>query len=160
MAETNQEEITSTQTLSGRDLASVIILGVIAGVITWGVYELLLHFVVPGLFCRDSTTSLCETAPSIMDGVSLVIGAVVALLGLIRLRVFRPLLVVLATIIALGGLAQRADVLAWYFSLLACGVLFGLAYGLFAWMAKIRLFWTALLVSAVLVIVTRLVLFG
>lgn len=160
MSETNtQEETGFVTTMSWRELMAVAVVGVASGVITWAVYQLLNRYVTPGLFCGDSTTSVCTAAPSLTDGLSLIVGAIAGLLGLIRLRTFRPLLVVLAALVALGGLTQRVDVMHWYYSLLACAVMFGLAYGLFAWVAKIRSFWVSVIVSAVLVVLTRFVLF-
>lgn len=161
MTETNQEEeVAFTTPMNGRDLASIVITGVVAGFVVWLIYWLLMRYLTPRLFCDDPTTSLCTSAPAAMDGVSLIIGAIVGLLGLIRLRSFRPLLVVLAVTVALGGLAQQADLLAWYWAALASAGLFAVAYALFAWVARIRAFWLALVVTVVLVVITRLALFS
>jgi uncharacterized membrane protein len=80
------------------------------------------------------------------------------LFGLIRLRVYRPLLVVLASAVSLWGIAGMAWGLTWYLGALVAAVMYLLAYGLYAWVARTRMFLIALAVTVVLVVVVRLAL--
>lgn len=77
---------------------------------------------------------------------------------LARLRVYRPLLVVLAATIALWGMHGIVASTAWYWVVAIFAVLFGLSYALFAWIARIRNFVMALVVTIVVVVVVRFLL--
>jgi hypothetical protein len=76
----------------------------------------------------------------------------------VRLHVFRPLLVIIASFISLWGVLTILQPAAWHVTLLVTAGLYGFAFGLFAWIARIRTFYIAALVVVVMVIVLRLVL--
>jgi len=159
MAETHQEEELATIVpMKWSDLMLVAAVGAVAGTVTWGIYWLLTGYLIPRFFCGDNATGICITAPYVYEGIALIIGGVIGLLGLIRLRTYRPLLIVLAVIISLGGLVQVVGVLTWYLAALASIALFALAYGLYAWVSRVRTFWIALAATVVLMIIVRLVL--
>jgi hypothetical protein len=161
MSDTNQEATQSlVQPMNPREVIPASVVGASVGFITAAVYYLLTSFVMPALFCHDVATSVCTSAPLTLEGVALIVGAIAGLFGLIRLRVFRPLLVVLATTLSLGGVAQPLGTLAWYWALVATVLLFAFAYAVYVWIAQLRAFWIALVVTVILVIVTRLVLFS
>ena len=82
----------------------------------------------------------------------------IGLVTLARMRVYRPLLVVLAATVALWGLESSIASLPWYWGLLAVVVFFALAYGLFSWLARIRNFIMAVVITVVVVVVIRLLL--
>jgi hypothetical protein len=161
MTDTNQEEdILGVQRMNAHELVPIAGIGAASGLISILIYFLLVSVVVPGLFCQDPATSVCASAPTTMNGIALIIGGGSGLYGLIRLRVFRPLLVVLATILAIGGIAQPLSSVPWYWAILSTMLLTMAAYALFSWVAQLRSFIVAALLTVVLTIVTHLVLFS
>lgn len=143
--------------MANRNLAAVILLGAIVGLATWGIGWLLGAYAFGPLLCGDGGAQ-CGSAMQYGLVTSQILAAVAALLGLVRLRVFRPLLVVLATTVSLWGLVGALSALAWYGLALASVVLYALAYGLFVWIVRVRKFWLALIVAVILVIIVRFVL--
>lgn len=143
--------------MANRDLASVIILGALVGLLTWGLAWLLGTYVFEPILCGGGDTR-CGSAPQYGEITATIVVAIGALLGLVRLRVFRPLLVVLAATVTLWGLIGMVTVFEWYWAALASLVLYALAYGLFVWVVRIRRFWLALVVVLLLVIAVRFAL--
>jgi len=125
--------------------------------LTWGLSWLLSTYVFSAILCGDGDTR-CASVGMYGEITSTVIIAIIALVGLVRLRVFRPMLVVIAATISLWGMIGVLSSLAWYWVLLACVVLYAIAYGLFVWIVRIRLFWAALVVCLLLIIAVRYVM--
>ena len=143
--------------MANRDLAMVILLGAIAGLLTWVLSWLLGNYVFTAILCGGGDTR-CASAPMYAEITATVIVAIVALVALVRLRVFRPLLVVIAATVSLWGMIGMLSSLAWYWVMLASILLYAVAYGLFVWVVRIRLFWAALIVILLLIIAVRYVM--
>src|SRR5690606_32821563 len=131
------------------DFLRVLLLGALIGMATYGVALLLRNFVFTPIVCEGG--QVCATAASYGEITSAILLAIVGLLGTVRLRVFRPMIVVVAATASLWGLMMTTDSLAWHWGLLAHGILYGLAYGLFTWAVRIRRFLVALILSVVLI---------
>lgn len=140
------------------DLVKAMVTGAGVGVIAAAVAMLMYRFVFAAVLCRTAAGADCTQAPVYAIVVAIVVGAIVGTVVLARLRVFRPLLVVLTTAIALWTVHVWALSIAWYWGLLVTAVLYGLSYGLFAWVARIRSFILSLVVTIVLVVGLRLLL--
>lgn len=138
------------------DFLRVLLLGALIGVATYGVALLLRNFVFGPITCEGG--QVCANAASYGEITSAILLAIVGLLGTVRLRVFRPMIVVVAATASLWGLMVATDSLAWHWGLLAHGVLYGLAYGIFTWAVRIRRFWVALVLSVMLIVVLRYVM--
>jgi hypothetical protein len=144
--------------MSNRDLVSILVLGGIVGLLLSGLGLVLNRYVFDVFFCQNGTGGQCANATAFAEGAATVIASIFGLIGLIRLRAYRPLLIVLASAISLWGLAQLTWGAKWYLSVVIAVVMYLLAYGLFAWVARVRKFWIALVLTIILVIATRLVL--
>lgn len=155
-APTMQAPVSSLIPMSSRELVTTLIGGAIIGAIVVALYLLLNHLVFTAVLCRPQAPADCSQAPTYAMIVAQVIGVIAGIGMLVRLRVYRPLLVVLATLISLWTLQTLIAPLPWYFSVLAAAVLFGLSYALFAWIARIRSFILALVITVVLVVITRI----
>lgn len=155
----NDETVGFVTPMSKRDLVLVIVTGLVAGFVSWGIHALLVRFLVPQI-CTGTAGNYCVVAPGVIEWVGLVVGAIVALVGLIRLRVFRPLLIILAVTLSLAGALGQSSGFVWYWAILSDMLLFGFVYGLFAWTVGIRNFWLAVALVAVLGIATHLILLG
>jgi hypothetical protein len=143
-----------------RELVSVIVTGLVAGLLVTGLAYVLDHFVFSAVLCRVQAPANCNDAPGYAMTVAIIIASIAALAVLVRQRVYRPLLVVLAAAISLWGIQRLTDSLPLYGEILVIGVFFGLAYGLFSWVSRIRSFIFAVIVAVVLVVAIRLALAG
>lgn len=138
-----------------REMLSAAAVGFGAGLITAGAYFLLERFVFHAVMCRPDTAANCTEAPTYAMVVAMVVGGLAGLVALVQARVYRPLLVVLAVAAAYWGFQTIMAGFAWYWVLVLCGVLFALGYALFTWMARIRAFPIAAIITIVLVVIIR-----
>lgn len=141
-----------------RELITTALTGAAVGVFTAIVYLLMNHFVFGAVLCRPQSPGTCGDAPMYAMIVAMVIGSIAGIGALSRLRIYRPLLIVAAAVISLWGFQTIATQLTWYWLILALAVLLGLAYALFTWIARIRSFIMALVITVVMIIIVRLVL--
>ena len=130
--------------------------GLAVGVMTWLVMLGLSQFVLTPIFCRSTDTSYCMQVPTISFWIATVAGQLVGLLGLIKLGVFRPLLVVLASIITLIGVHIWIAAFPWWEAALYTGGLFALVYALYAWINRLSSFPVALAVTVAVIVLGRL----
>jgi hypothetical protein len=144
--------------MSVRELITTILVGAGAGLVATAITILMNKFVFAAVLCRPEAATDCTNAPMYSMIVGLVIGSIAGLVALAQLRVYRPLLIVVATVIALWGFQALVGGLAWYWALLVMMLLFGLSYGLFAWIARVRSFLLAAVIAVVLVVLVRLLL--
>jgi hypothetical protein len=156
MNETPVEETPPAFTVMGlRDFLWVLLLGAGAGLLVWGAAYLLDVYVFEAILCKGSVTTQCRMAPQYGAVTASIASAIVMLLVLVRLGVYRPLLVVLGATISLWGLTEILWNFTWYVSALWMMALYALAYGVFTWISRIRMFWLALIVSFGLLLVMR-----
>lgn len=141
-----------------RELLTVVIAGAVVGAVIWGLFYLLNTFVFSSVLCRPQASSDCVNAPSYAMTVAIIIGSIAGLATLARMRVYRPLLVILAAAISLWGAQRITSGLTWYLALAVVALLFGLAYGLYAWIGRVRSFILAIVLSVILVVAIRLAL--
>jgi len=140
------------------DFLSVVVLGGVVGVIIWAIAMMLNRFVFDVYLCQNVVSGQCTTAENYSVVAASIVGAIAALVALIRLRVYRPLLVLIASLVSLWGIVQLSWDLGWFTGILVVFLLYALAFGLYAWVARIRQFWIALIVIVVLVVAVRLAL--
>lgn len=138
-----------------REVISSAVIGLGAGIITTVAYFLLEKFVFHAVMCRPDTAANCADAPTYAMVVGVVIGGLAGLVALVQAHVYRPLLVVLASIAALWGFETLVSNFAWYWALLICALLFALVYVLLTWIARIRAFPVAAIVTIVIVVIIR-----
>ena len=133
------------------------LLGFVAGVVAGGATLLFSAFVFKTLPC---VASACETGGQYAAVLAGIISGAVGLFWLMRIHIFRPLLIVLAVTIALWGVPLYTLALPWYVVLLIAGGLHAVAYELFTWIARLRQFWLVLLLMVLIVIALRFILAG
>ncbi|NCU38731.1 hypothetical protein EOL96_06820 [Candidatus Saccharibacteria bacterium] len=142
----------------GRETATILGVGAIVGLIVAAAYILLEKYVFSAVLCRAGADAACSDAPGYAMIVAMVIGAIIGLLALVQARVFRPLLVVLATAISLWGMTVLIDDFVWYWQLLLIVGFFAFTYLLYAWIARIRSFIVASIISIVLIVAMRYII--
>ena len=139
-------------------LLYIVVVGLITGAAIWGLTLLLDVYIYKALLCANESAQQCMASTRYATTTATILGAAVGLFGLVRLQVFRPLLVVAAAVVALWGLLAVVSPLAWYVTLSMVMALYGVAFALFAWLVRLRHFLIALICVIVLIVVVRLVL--
>lgn len=140
------------------DFLSILVLGGLIGLLIWIVSVCMHRYVFDAYFCGGDIVRQCGSASTYSIVVGTLVGAVVALGGLIRLRVYRPLLVLIASILSTWGIVQLSWSFSWLTGILIVIALFALTFGLYSWIARVREFWLTLLLMVVLVVSVRLAL--
>ncbi|HEX8390031.1 MAG TPA: hypothetical protein VF597_01270 [Candidatus Saccharimonadales bacterium] len=140
-------------------LLKLLVTGLLSGLIGWILYELLARYVVAPLLCGNvDSFALCQNGGTVAWGTAHVLVLVASVAVLAKLAVYRPLLIVLAVLVALWGTHQWLGVMPWYIAAAWQTLLFLLAFGLFGWVARTTNFIVALVLSLVLAIGARLIL--
>lgn len=139
--------------LQPQQLAQVVIVGAVTGLITWILTFLVKQAVIVPLFC----SGVCANATDIAGIVATVLAGAIGLMGLVRIGVYRPLMIVLAAAITLGGLAGMVYGMAWYQAIFWSVALYAVSYVAFAWFVRIRPLIPALIVVFGVVILARIV---
>ncbi|RYF28831.1 MAG: hypothetical protein EOO17_03880 [Chloroflexi bacterium] len=138
-------------------VVQVALLGVILGAISWLVTLLLGRFVLDAIFCaNESTTGICLNTNVIAGNIAIVFSAIGGVLGLVRLGVYRPMLVAIAAAIVLWGIAGWVDGLMWYESLVWTILIYALSYAALTWLVRPRTFLIAIILVLVVVIAARI----
>jgi hypothetical protein len=144
--------------IDANKMVAIILLGAVVGLIVWGLSIVLDTYVLSAILCKGTETLRCAGTSQYAEAAATIIGAGVGLFFLVRLQVFRPLLVVLAATISLWGIVGLADLLPWYGIGISAVLLYALAYGVFTWVARLRSFWLVLVLLIALIAGVRLVL--
>lgn len=141
----------------GREVMGVLIVGAIVGIIVSVSYFLLEKYVFGAVLCRDGADATCSQAPSYAMVVAMVLGAILGLLGLVQGRVYRPLLVVIASVVTMWGFDGLVEDLTWYWAGIASVLFFAFTYLLYSWVVRIRSFVLASIVTITLVTLARVI---
>lgn len=140
---------------SPQQVVQIALLGIGIGVLVWLVTLLVRQVVLVPLFCGDPTSGACVGATSTAGNVATIIAGLVGLLGLVRLSVYRPLLVVIASAIALWGIGDWVSGLAWFEAIAWIVLLYAICYVAFSWLVRPRAMVPVLIVLLVVVILAR-----
>ena len=115
----------------------IALLGAAIGVLQWGMSLLLGGFVVDQILCRSNTIiASCAQSAVVAGDIATIIVAVIGLIVLVRMRVLRPLVVVVASAVLLWSLPVMSAGLVWGEVVFWSALLYGLAYSLFAWFCR------------------------
>lgn len=145
--------------MTGRMIVHVALLGMFLGLIAWGVTALVSNYVIDPLFCKadGGNFSVCSQGGLLASNLASLLVGVLGVVALLRLGVFRPLLISLAAVITLWGLGPWMGALPWYEALIWSVILYTIAYVAFSWLARVRVFWIALLATVILVVAARII---
>lgn len=112
-------------------------------------------YVIGRITCGVGTSVVsCESSPAFSSAIGLIIACVVSLVLLVRQRVYRPLLVMLASLAVLWGIGATWPHTMNLFGIILAIVAGGLVFSLLSWLAQIRNF----VISVVLIVVTVIAL--
>lgn len=135
----------------------VAVAGAVLGLVVFGVTWLLERFVLRAVLCGDASSATCTNITTIAGNVAAVLVALIGLITLVRLSVFRPLLIVLGVAISLWGMAGWLSGVNLVEQIVWSVLLYALLYSLYAWVARIRQPVVVLIVFALVAAATRVI---
>ena len=146
--------------MSWRDVLKIGVASAVIGLLTMGLYVLFDKYVFSPTLCSDLNlgSGRCENKLAFSSSVALVIGALPILFFFVQQRVYRPLLVILLSVVTLWNIPLLLGELAMLPAILLSLLIFALTYLVFAWLVQIRNFPIALIVTIVTVILVRIIL--
>ena len=116
--------------LQPQQLIQIAFLGAIVGIASWILTMLIRQVIIVPLFCGDPSNAVCVGATDIAGTFATILAGVVGLMGLVRIGVFRPLLIVIVLVLCLWGLSRWVGGMPWYTALAWSVILYGLLYTL------------------------------
>lgn len=157
MSDVNEEVKTAPlASMSGKQLVGAGVIGLMIGLIVWGVGSIVDQYVLQVLFCQDAQDGNCREVTSYAQAIGAIIGAGFGLFGLVKLRILRPLLVVVAGMVALWNFPMIIGMLPIYGVVIAMALLYAGLYALFAWLARLRSIYAVIVLFAAIIILIRL----
>lgn len=141
--------------MSQHQAVQIVLLGIGLGVGAWLLSELIRRVILVPLFCGDPSSIVCANAPDFGANTAAIIVVIAGLMGLVRLSVYRPLLIALAVLVSLWGLGAWTSPLAWYESLAWFVILYALCYIAFAWLVRPQSFMPTIVAVVVAVVLIR-----
>lgn len=142
-----------------QDEVSALVGGALVGLLTWILTYVFSKYVVGLIACQTGSSLIgCGDATSVSAVFALIFASLAGLTLLVRRRVFRPLLVVIAAAATLWGINGSWLVEQSFLSFLLTVILASVIYLVFGWFSKIRQFWLAVVVTVGLVIIFRLLI--
>ncbi len=158
MNETASETRSNLVPMTWRELARIGAIGAVIGALSVGLYVLFHTYIFQAVLCRDQANTACGQAATYAAITTAFIASFVAVVVLAHIRVYRPLLIILAAILALWGIQSIVAVLPWYWALAGMIAVGALAYSLFAWIARIRSFILSAVVAIVIAVIIRCII--
>lgn len=140
------------------EMVQTLVIGAVVGVLVWGLTWVLHKYAFNPLMCESGVASKCSDSYSYSLITGQIIAAVVGLIALAQRRIYRPLLVVLASTATLWGLLSTITNWTWYGILIASVVLYAVAYFVFMLLGRIRNLLLSVVAMVILLVVTRLIL--
>lgn len=155
MSESYDDEVRSAIVpLEAKRILIVMATGAGAGLIVWGLATVLGNYILSGILCHGSAM-VCGAANQYGEILASILAAGFGLFVMVRLQIFRPLLIVLATLVSLWGVVATASGLPWYGIMLSCIFLYAVSYAAFTWLARLRSFGLVLVLFVVLIAIIR-----
>lgn len=154
--DTQTDQPTSVVTMSNSDLINILVVGGIVGLLVWGLGFLLNRYIFDVYLCQNEVSNQCAYAKNYAAGLAAVLVSFAALAVLLRFRIYRPLLVLIAAMVSMWGVVQLGWNFPWYQGALIALALYALAFGVFSWIGRVRDFWITLIIVSVLVVAVRL----
>lgn len=135
------------------------IVGLVAGALTWGLSLVLQRYFVEPVFCHSvDSFGVCANGGTIGFNIALLIVAVAAVVALVRVEGYRPLLVAIAAIATLWSANTWLGVHTWWEATLWMSLLSMIAYLVYSWIARITIFPVSVLLMAIVVVAARLII--
>ena len=153
--QTTDDETPKFIDIDRQSLGFAAIIGLAIGTATWLVSWFFQNVILNPLICHSSSAT-CGGNGDIAFNMAAVLMANVGVAALVRKGIYRPVLVVLASVASLWSLQNLISNLGWFEALVWTAVLYALAYALFVWVLKIYNLTIASVLLVVLVVLARI----
>ncbi len=162
MAETASASATEKRSIlrkfERREIIIATIVGFVAGALAWLAKMGLDKWVMDPLFCKTPDTfAVCQNAGSISYVVALVLVGILAVSVMHAMRLYRPLLIAVAALASIWGIATWLGPLVWWQATLWDAVIVALSFLLFGLVAQIRRFGLSFFIMLALVVAFQFV---
>lgn len=153
------EGVEPAVTMSYRQLWMIGLIGAGVGLAAWLLGMLLDMAVFRFIFCRTAGIGGCTDSSTYANAAGLLIATGLGVWALVRIQVFRPLLVGLAAALTLWGVLTVLEQRSWVVAMFVSVMLFALVYLAYGWMMRLRSLILAVIIGVVLLVLTRFVLY-
>ncbi len=137
----------------------IVLIGVGVGIIFWLLTIMLTRYVIEPLACKDITDAArCVNASSLAGNISTILTALIAIGVLVRMRVIQPVILAVGTAALLWDLSAWTSGLYWLEAFGWTILLYGLCFGLFAWIARYSRLLLAVIISILIILIIRIAL--
>ena len=123
------------------------------GLLAWVFTYILQHYVLKNMVCGGN--AYCAVGVAHAGHIASVMVAIIAVTILVRFAVYRPLLVVLAAVVALWGLSSWLSTVGTVLTVVFTMLAYVFSYSAFAWLARIRNVGVMLMVIAGVIAIAR-----
>lgn len=138
-------------------LVRIALLGLGTGAIAWALAMGLDKFIIGPVFCP--TTGVVHSCASYSDVIAgnivLILSGLGAMVGLVRLGAYRPMLVAIAVVATLWNLNAWLSAVLWYEALGWSALIYMVAYVAYAWLVRPRNFIVVVAMLAVFIGLVR-----
>lgn len=159
MATNKTSRFLSTIELSWKTLLGIASVGAGVGLLTWLVNLLFQSVLIEPVFCRSADSfQACANGGTISIVIATILTNILGLIALVRLRVYRPLLVVIASIVTLFGVHVWTGAMSWYEATAWYALIYAISYALYAWLARTLSFAITLIALVIVIVLFRVFL--
>lgn len=144
--------------VTNKQIIGTAVIGILVGLLVWGISYVVAEYVFRAMFCQAMITEQCMASASYARGIGMIAASVAGVFALVKLQVFRPLLVGLGALASLWGLSALVATLPMGLAILFHGALFMVAYLAFMWLTRLRSFGMAMILIVVFVVAVRFAL--
>jgi hypothetical protein len=135
------------------------LIGFVSGALAWGISLVLQKYFIEPIFCHSVTSfGICSNGGTYAFNTALIIAAIVAVIALVRVEGYRPLLVAIATVATLWSANTWLGVQSWWEATLWMALLSALAYLVYSWIARIVNFPVSVVLMVLVVVAARLII--
>lgn len=152
------ERVEPAVTMSYRQLGWIAAIGAGVGLAAWVLGMVLDMALFRFIFCRDAGIEGCAVSGAYGSAAGMLLATGLGVWALVRIQIFRPLLIGLAAALTLWGIFNLMAAQSWYVTMFVSVFLFAIAYMLFGWIMRLRSLLWAVILSIVLLVIVRFVL--
>lgn len=159
MAKPNFAKYIETIDFANKRLVLAGIVGLVVGALSWLLSLLLQNVFVEPVFCRSADAfAACANGGTISMALALFVTNIIGLFALVKIGVYRPLLVIIAALATIVGLHLWLGGLGWLEAAVWYAIVFAIAYVLYAWIARLASFGSAIAAMLVVIVAIRILM--
>ena len=152
----NKESSENYSDFTTSTIGGIVGLGIVSGLLTFGLAKLLEKFIIGPALCKSASLNMCNDSLVYAYHIAAIFAGVIAVVWLVRLLVYRPLLAVIALIIGTWPLyGSFFPSLSWSWAVISLIILNTLGYLAFTWILRSY----NIVVAIILTLTTTILLF-